>query len=86
MKKSLELSSDKSSCECFYARSKNVKYWIDKLVAIAMDFDGTNDFMRQLNYHQNNGTDAEFLGFNGGAMRAVLLAELFKLAPNYLQN
>ena len=63
-KKSFELSSDKSSCECFNARSKEVKYWIEKLVTIAMDFDGTNDFMRQLNYHQNNGTDAEFLGFN----------------------
>lgn len=60
--KSFELSSDNSTCECFYAREKKVKYWIDKLVTMAMDFDGQNDFYRQLNYHQNKGTDLEFLG------------------------
>jgi hypothetical protein len=61
--KSFELSSENSSCECFYARSKKVKYWINKLASIAMEYDGINDFMRQLEYHQKNGTDSEFLGF-----------------------
>ena len=51
-----------SACECFYAREKKVQYWIDKLVQMAMDANGVSDFNKQLEYHQANGTDYEFLG------------------------
>jgi hypothetical protein len=50
------------TCECFYAREKKVRYWIDKLVQMAMDASGVSDFNKQLEYHQANGTDYEFLG------------------------
>jgi len=51
-----------SSCECFYAREKRVSYHVDKLVQQAMDYNGVSDFNKQLEYHQANGTDYEFLG------------------------
>lgn len=58
-----EVSCD-NCCECFYARDKRINYWMSKLVEMTMEYDGTNDFMRQLNYHQEMGTDLEFLGIN----------------------
>jgi len=51
-----------SACECFYAADRKVKYWIDKLVEMALEAGGVNAFNRQLNYHVKNGTDYEFLG------------------------
>lgn len=52
---------DTDKCECFSAREKNIAYWIDKLVEMALEFSGQNDFQRQLTYHQKNGTDHQFL-------------------------
>jgi hypothetical protein len=53
-----------ASCECFAARDKKVGYWIDKLVQMAMDANGVSDFNKQLEYHQDKGTDMKFLGLN----------------------
>lgn len=52
---------DTDRCECFSALEKKVSYWIDKLVEMALEFSGQNDFNRQLAYHQKNGTDQQFL-------------------------
>ena len=52
---------DHDTCECFAARDKKVTYWISKLVWMALEYNGNNDFMRRLEYHQKNGTDHEFL-------------------------
>lgn len=50
-----------STCECFRAKSKRVKYWIDKLVEMAQEYYGSNDFMRRWLFHEANGTSDEFL-------------------------
>ena len=54
--------SHDSKCECFQAKDKQVEYHINKLVEMALEFNGQNDFMRQLRYHEENGTEDEFLG------------------------
>lgn len=56
-------------CECFDAKEKKVDYWINKLSEMALEANGQNDFMRQLNYHQRMGTDNEFLDINAKTKR-----------------
>lgn len=53
--------SEGDTCECFHAKDKKVGYWINKLVGMAMEYSGDNDFSRRLAYHQSNGTDHKFL-------------------------
>lgn len=53
--------SNDEKCEAFYADSKRMNYWIEKLVGMAMEYSGENDFIRQLAYHQAKGTDHKFL-------------------------
>lgn len=48
-------------CEEFYAADKLVDYWIGKLVQMMLDANGYNDFMRQLAFHEKNGTAEQFL-------------------------
>ena len=50
-----------NKCECFMAIEKRIEYWIGKLTEMALEFNGQNDFMRQLAYHQEKGTDHKFL-------------------------
>lgn len=52
------------TCECFAAREKKVQYWIDKLVTMALDAGGVNDWQRRFEFHQKNGTDLKFLGLD----------------------
>lgn len=54
-------AENNEGCECFRAADKKVKYWISKLVWMALEYNGNNDFMRQLAYHQSKGTDHQFL-------------------------
>lgn len=56
--------SNDEKCEEFYAFEKRLNYWIDKLVEMAMEYSGENDFFRQLQYHETNGTEHEFLSLN----------------------
>lgn len=35
-------------CECFYAKQKEVEYWLQKLGQICMEYEGTNDEVRIL--------------------------------------
>lgn len=51
-----------NKCECFQAKDKKVEYQINKLVEMALEYNGQNDFMRQLAYHEQNGTAHDFLG------------------------
>ena len=51
-------------CEEFYSSSKKESYWIDKLVEMAQEFSGQNDFFRQLDFHEKNGTIDQFLSTN----------------------
>ncbi|QQT44918.1 Uncharacterised protein [Sphingobacterium multivorum] len=48
-------------CECFSSNNKKTKYQINKLVQMLGEYDGMNDFIRQLNYHEANGTENKFL-------------------------
>ncbi|WP_428067359.1 hypothetical protein [Chryseobacterium gambrini] len=57
------LSSDDSCCEYFNAKDLTVEYWISKLCGMKYEYEGHADFDRQLKYHQEQGTDWEFLGF-----------------------
>ena len=52
---------DEDTCECFTAKDKKATYWINKLVEMAMEYSGENDFFRQLTYHEANGTADKFL-------------------------
>jgi hypothetical protein len=49
-------------CEAFHGKEKKIEHWINRLVQISLDCDGQNDFFRQLNYHEQNGTAEQFLG------------------------
>lgn len=53
--------SNDEKCEEFYAYEKKLNYWIDKLVEMAMEYSGENDFYRQLAYHEANGTDHNYI-------------------------
>lgn len=57
-----EVAND-NQCECWDAREKKVDYWVNKLIAMWLDASGQSDFNRQLEYHQKQGTDHIFLGF-----------------------
>lgn len=48
-------------CEEWYAADKRLNYWVNKLVEMAMEYSGENDFYRQLAYHEANGTAEKFL-------------------------
>lgn len=54
-------TENSEGCECFRAADKETAYWIYKLVGMALEYNGNNDFMRRLAYHQANGTDHQFL-------------------------
>lgn len=49
-------------CECFETKDKIIKYRINKCVRMCGDFSGLSDFFREWNYHEENGTEDEFLG------------------------
>jgi hypothetical protein len=51
-------------CEAFHAQDKVIEHWINRLVQISLDCDGQNDFFRQLDYHERNGTAEQFLGLS----------------------
>lgn len=55
------LSSDESCCEVFEAKNKTVDYWIRKLCTMQYEGAGLADFDRELRFHQDNGTDIEFI-------------------------
>lgn len=55
------LIGESSTCECFCAKEKQVKYWINKLVEMAQEYHGSNDFMRRWLYHDAKGTANDFL-------------------------
>jgi len=45
----------------FSPHNKHLKYWIDKLVEMAQEYHGSNDFHRQLTYQQSIGKDLDFI-------------------------
>jgi hypothetical protein len=49
-------------CEAFRGKDKVIEHWINRLVQISLDVGGENDFFRQLEYHEKNGTAEQFLG------------------------
>ena len=57
--------SNDEKCEEWYASDKILNYWIDKLVEMAMEYSGENDFYRQMDYHEANGIDLIFLSKTG---------------------
>ncbi|WP_407501276.1 hypothetical protein [Elizabethkingia anophelis] len=57
----VQISSDDSCCECFDAADKEVGYWLNKIGEINIEYSGSNDFWRRLKYHQEKGTDIEYI-------------------------
>jgi hypothetical protein len=61
---SITLSNENDTCECFEAKDKKIQYMLNKAITATMEFEGTNDYIRQLDFHFKNATDLEFLGIN----------------------
>ena len=52
-----------NSCENHMPKTKIGRYWIDKLCQMSHDCNGLSDFLRELAFHEKNGTENIFLGF-----------------------